>query len=174
LKSSARAMWEAGALGAIGIEDLDAIPFAGVAAFFRSPLGRRAIERPGAVSRELPVTSSRPAREFLFGGAAGGPPSPGSGGQAGCATNLEGEFVLVQGMVDAVIDEGDFAVVIDYKTDRIGGREDVERLKRLYAPQLAAYAEAVARAWGIVVPEAYLVFLNAGEVVMIEDACRLE
>ena len=47
--------------------------------------------------------------------------------------------VLVQGVIDLLVDEGDGYVVVDFKT----GGGDAERLQERYAKQLSLYAEGV-------------------------------
>ena len=52
----------------------------------------------------------------------------------------EGENVLIQGVIDAFWQEGDELVLLDYKTDRVDGEEE---LKKRYKMQLELYSEAL-------------------------------
>lgn len=129
---------------------LDQLPFDGLAAFFTSPLGRKMAERPGSVLRELPFTHWMRAGEI-----------------AGRAREFEhadpDRLVLIQGVIDAVIDEGDRVTLLDYKSNVLRGQEDIDRLKELYKLQLHLYASALQSAWKLDgPPETWLVFLQNG------------
>lgn len=54
----------------------------------------------------------------------------------------EGSTVIVQGIIDAMWEEDDGTVILDYKTDRV---TDVEELKERYAAQLEIYGKAMDR-----------------------------
>ena len=56
-------------------------------------------------------------------------------------TEIDGKSgkVLVQGVIDLLIDEGDGYVVVDFKT----GEADEKRLAERYGKQLSLYAEGV-------------------------------
>jgi hypothetical protein len=71
------------------------------------------------------------------------------------ATLIDGN--VVSGAVDVLYRDGTEWVVVDYKTDRGAGGDE---LRRRYAPQAAAYAVAVEAATGGVVRE--VVFVAAG------------
>ena len=111
-----------------------------VLGFFRSPIGRRVLSA-DRVWRELRFSLLAGAEEFF--------PVP------------PGEQVLLQGMVDCCILEGDALTVVDYKTDHVT-RETLEGKAREYAPQLRAYAAAMERVLGLPVREGVLFFLRAG------------
>ena len=70
--------------------------------------------------------------------------------------------ILLQGIVDCCVFEPDGVTILDYKTDRVAGAALEERAKR-YAPQLRAYARALARMTGSPVKRCVLVFLHARE-----------
>ena len=72
---------------------------------------------------------------------------------------------LVMGAVDAVLAEGDHAVLLDYKTDRVKAPEEL--LER-YALQLKLYAAMVRRQLGLPVTEAVLYSFHLGEAVEVE------
>ena len=72
---------------------------------------------------------------------------------------------LVMGAVDAVLAEGDHAVLLDYKTDHVKAPEEL--LER-YALQLKLYAAMVRRQLGLPVTEAVLYSFHLGEAVRVE------
>ena len=103
-----------------------------ILAFFRSALGRRVL------------AAERVIREFRF--------------SLLCPASLwypdaDGEQVLLQGVVDCCIREGDALTVIDFKTD---GHMEPER----YGPQLRAYAMAMERIYKTPVKQAALWYLR--------------
>ena len=57
----------------------------------------------------------------------------------------DGENVLIQGVIDAFWQEGDELILLDYKTDRVDGEDE---LKKRYKIQLELYAEALSRIRG--------------------------
>lgn len=67
------------------------------------------------------------------------------------------EQTVVIGKMDLVFIEDGKAVILDYKTDKIG---DINELRSRYAGQLALYAEAVEKAWGYPVKEKILYSLH--------------
>jgi len=73
---------------------------------------------------------------------------------------LNGENVLVQGVIDLLAVFKDRAIIIDYKTTRAGEGE----LVKLYKPQLDAYAVAVGGALGLPV-DAYIYSTAHGRLV---------
>ena len=60
---------------------------------------------------------------------------------------LQGEQVLLQGVVDCALIEEDGITVIDFKTDRVNG-ETVQAAVERYRPQVETYAEALRRIYG--------------------------
>lgn len=61
-----------------------------------------------------------------------------------------GEAPMLQGIADCILLEADHAVVIDYKTDRVG---DAETLRERYAGQLSLYREMLASVLPVPVTE---------------------
>ena len=98
-----------------------AVDPARLAAFFASPLGRRAPPPPSAGSSSFPSWS--PARDYW----------PEAG---------EGEEVLLQGVVDCFFETAEGITVVDFKTDRVAG-EALRRRAEEYRPQLEAYSRAL-------------------------------
>ena len=80
-----------------------------------------------------------------------------------------GEEVLLQGVTDCCIREGDALTVVDYKTDYVTAETLAARASE-YAPQVRAYAAALTRLLGKPVREGVLFFLRTGESVSID--CR--
>ena len=74
-----------------------------------------------------------------------------------------GEELLLQGVVDICIDEGDGLVIIDYKTDAVRTAEEIASRAEHYRPQLMAYAKAQGRILKKPVKECLLFFLSTGE-----------
>ncbi|MCF8565790.1 UvrD-helicase domain-containing protein [Alicyclobacillus tolerans] len=58
---------------------------------------------------------------------------------------VEGQFVIVQGVIDVLAEEQNGWLIIDYKTDRIAPEQAAEKAME-YAAQVAAYRDVVA-AW---------------------------
>jgi len=87
---------------------------------------------------------------------------------------------VLEGFVDLVLEEDDGLVVIDYKTDRIGGRSGLDAAATRYGPQVASYALALEEATGRPVRRCVLVFVGEGDAVelvlegaALAEACRM-
>jgi ATP-dependent exoDNAse (exonuclease V) beta subunit len=72
---------------------------------------------------------------------------------------------VLEGFVDLVLEDDGALVVVDYKTDHIGGRSGLERAAARYRPQVASYALALEEATGRHVRRCVLVFVGDGEPV---------
>jgi ATP-dependent helicase/nuclease subunit A len=119
-------------------EQLNSIDIKKVAAFFNGNLGRRVLKA-REVKREVPFTISLPVIELY-------PElAPGIG---------RDENILVQGIIDMLVDEGDGFVLIDFKTDRVKGNADF--IINKYKHQLELYSRAVEIVTGRKVKESYL------------------
>lgn len=105
-------------------EQAEAVPVEKIASFFDRPLGRRVLAG-REVLRELPFTLALPAGEVYPG-----------------LQDCTGEKVIVQGVVDCLVDEGDGYLLIDYKTDALAAGQVKTALER-YRGQLGLYARAV-------------------------------
>lgn len=133
----------------LGPDQIEVVDIDAIAGLFAGELGRRIVRAGEAVLRELPFSLSLPAEELYSGELCG-----------------YGERVLVQGVIDCLLDEGDGFVLIDYKTDELRpGR--VEELVAKYRPQVDLYALAVERILKKPVKEKYLYFLSGGLAVKI-------
>lgn len=79
---------------------------------------------------------------------------------------LQGETVIVQGIIDCYFEEEDGLVLVDYKSSFMdiskGFAEEKERLRRTYEKQIEIYKRALTASGGRPVKEAYLYLLGAG------------
>lgn len=113
-------------------------------AFFQSPLGLRMIQaqREGRLHKEQQFMIGIPAKEM------------------GLADS--DELVLVQGMIDAYMEEEDGLVLVDYKTDYVERKEElVER----YHVQMEYYIRALEQVTEKKVKEAVIYSLRLGEEI---------
>ena len=113
--------------------------------FFRTPFGRK-MQQGGQVLREFKFS-------LLDDG-----PRYGEG--------LEGERVLLQGVVDCALVEEDGITVLDFKTDFCTA-DTLPMLVQRYRPQVEAYAEALARIFGKPVRESCLYFFHLDQMVTL-------
>ena len=74
--------------------------------------------------------------------------------------------MLLQGVIDCCIREGDHLTVIDYKTDYVTA-ETIAGKAGEYAAQVRAYAAAVSRILGLPVKECVLYFLRLDQAVKV-------
>lgn len=146
-------------------EQAAAVPAAKIAAFFASPLGARAL-RGGKLLRELPFTLALPAQElYSFDGT--NTPSGLLKAMKGLEDGADSSaVVIVQGVIDCLIEEGDGWLLIDYKTDRIAPGEYDEAVKR-YRIQMSIYARAVESILGGKVKEKYLYLFRTGQPLKV-------
>ncbi len=79
---------------------------------------------------------------------------------------LEGENILLQGVVDCAILESDGITVIDFKTDRVTEQTLGEKAA-YYRPQVLAYAGALERIYGKRVKAAALYFFAMDQTVIL-------
>lgn len=66
---------------------------------------------------------------------------------------LDSETVLIQGVIDMYFEEDGRLILLDYKTDRVSGKNAEKILKEHYAIQLDFYARALENALGMKVSE---------------------
>ena len=81
---------------------------------------------------------------------------------------LQGQKVMVQGVVDCFFKEGDSYVLLDYKTGSIrpGAPEaEVREKAEHYREQIELYKKAVEKSTGLPVKEAYIAFLDSDQLV---------
>ena len=72
---------------------------------------------------------------------------------------LEGEQVLLQGVVDCALIEPDGITIVDFKSDRVS-EETLNHSAGQYKPQVDTYAEALTRIYELPVKEKYLYFFH--------------
>ncbi len=125
--SQADAMVERDVLTA---QQRDALDLPRIQRFLQSDLASRMAASP-LLLREFPFTIERPLRDIAPDVASMLP------------DDAEEEFIVVQGIADALFEEDGALVIVDYKTDRVdNGKVLAER----YRPQLMIYKEALTRA----------------------------
>lgn len=82
---------------------------------------------------------------------------------------MEGETVIVQGIIDCYFEEGDGFVLLDYKTNWIDENKDFDqeakRLRRTYRGQIEIYRQALEASKGRPVKEACLYLFGSGKLV---------
>ncbi len=79
---------------------------------------------------------------------------------------LEGEKILLQGVVDCALIEEDGITIVDFKTDFVTEETVAERAE-LYRPQVLAYVNAMARIYEKNVKSAVLYFFRLGKFVSV-------
>lgn len=116
--------------------------------FFQSSLGRRAkkafeegrLYREKAFVMSVPASQIKQYAQLVRDGII-------------TASAIEGESVLVQGVIDLFFEEDGQFVLADYKTDKVSIQDGFKRLADRYAVQLDYYADALQRATGKQVKE---------------------
>lgn len=126
-------------------EQADLVRYEKIAAFFTTKLGTKLRE-----SRNV-------LREFKFSildeGSNYGP-------------GLDGEKILLQGVVDCALMEDDGITIIDFKTDYVT-EQTVDRIAVRYQPQVEAYAESVSRIFEKPVKEKLLYFFHLDRFITL-------
>ena len=82
------------------------------------------------------------------------------------ADGLEGERVLLQGVVDCALIEDDGITVVDFKTDYVTDATLSEVLAR-YRPQVDTYSRALERIYETKVKGTYLYFFHLKRLVAV-------
>lgn len=111
--------------------------------FFQSPLGRKLLQSDN-VLREFKFSILTDAAQW--------------------DTDLFGEKILLQGVVDCAILEEDGITIIDFKTDRVT-EESIRSVAEGYFPQIAAYADAMARIYKMPIKRSVLYFFGLGREI---------
>ena len=81
-------------------------------------------------------------------------------------TNLAGEQVLLQGVVDCCLAEADGLTILDFKTDRVSPGGEGEAAAK-YAPQVRAYGRAMGRMFAQPVKALLLYFFQTGTFAQV-------
>lgn len=136
-------------------EQAGAVDVQPIAGFFDTQLGRRLRENAAKVRREVPFTMALPALEAY----------PDLARHADVARD---EIVVVQGIIDCLLRDGDALLIVDYKTDRVSAVAAPQRAEA-YRGQVRLYRRAVREMYGVDDVEAHLVFLTPGVVVPMDD-----
>lgn len=140
----------------LSIEQANEIDPQGIVHFLEGKLGERLLKA-DQVQREIPFSLGIPAREVFFDW-----------------QEHENETVLVQGVIDCLIVEGDELVLIDYKTDAISNRftggfdEAKEVMIARYQLQLSLYSRAIEQIWNRPLKEKYLYFFDGGHLLQMD------
>ena len=136
-------------------EETALLDFEGLAAFWQSELGQKVRAQREHAQRELEFTARFSPQELAA--LTGEPPEP----------DLEGEFVVVQGVVDLAVVLAKEIWLIDFKTDRVEEKDLGERVEE-YEPQLKLYTRALSRIYQRPVSECWMYFLARRRAVAIE------
>jgi ATP-dependent helicase/nuclease subunit A len=126
-----------------------------LAVFWQSDMGRAIRHESAWVRRELPFTARLDAEEAARILGVTSQPS------------LTGEFVVIQGVVDLVVLHPAEIWLLDFKTDRVRGKELEARVES-YRPQLHLYALALERIYHRPVTHCWLHFLDAGRTMAVD------
>ena len=116
-----------------------------LSAFFRSPVGREMCSAPHC-RREFKFSLLVPAQDYYPG--------------------LEGEEILLQGVIDAWFEGERGLTVLDFKTDRVRPGEERARAEE-YRPQLEAYGKALSKILGRTVNRMVLWFFETDTAVEV-------
>lgn len=130
--------------GLISPEQARTADRAGILAFFQTELGRKMIH--GQVLREFKFSILDDAGKYGEG--------------------LDGEQILLQGVVDCALVEPEGITIVDFKTDFVTD-ETVEAVCARYSSQVAIYAEALRRIYETPVKHKYLYLFHLRKLVEI-------
>ena len=129
----------------LSAEQAAAVDIRALERFLDSPLAEE-IRNSSNVCREYRFTILMDAREY----------DPSVSGE---------DQILLQGVVDCFFETADGITVVDFKTDRVCGTEDVQQRAEQYRPQLEAYSRALEQVLEKMVVRKVLFFLCGGETV---------
>ena len=129
--------------GAIATDLAESIHADMIAAFFRSDLGLSALDSANRVLREWPFTYAHRMPDAAA-----------------------GEFVVVQGVIDMLVQTPQGLIVIDFKTDHVG-RSDIATRAAGYRGQVDLYAGAAASILRDKVLAKWLYFLTPRQAVQV-------
>jgi len=135
--------------GIIREEEMAAVEYSKIAAFFRSKLGKRVLKAE-KLYREVPFNFLCKASRLI----------------EGIKKGSEDEALLVQGVIDLYFLEDEELVLVDYKTDFIS-RENRDMVIDKYRVQLELYKEALESIQGKKVKESYLFLFDSGEEILL-------
>jgi ATP-dependent helicase/nuclease subunit A len=136
-------------------EQAEAVDIRSVVTFFTTEIGKRLLEAK-RIYRETPFSLALAADEIYD--------------RDG---TLEGEHVLVQGVIDCMFEDSSGLVLIDFKTDSItnrfqGGFEQAKHVfEKRYRVQVDLYRRAVEQIWKKEVKESYLYFFDGAHLLQM-------
>lgn len=134
--------------------------------FLESPVGQR-LRSADQIWREMPFSYALPASE-AYQGLALLDQAAEYDERTAEIQPLEGESVLIQGVIDCLFRIDNRLVLLDYKTDRIlEHRGGLQALTEMYRFQLELYAKALADIMGEPVQEKWLYFFDGGHAVQL-------
>jgi len=81
--------------------------------------------------------------------------------------NVQGEQILLQGVIDCALIESDGITVLDFKTDFISDKNFEEKVS-LYTQQVRTYANALSKIYEMPVNAAYIYFFSTEQFVRIQ------
>ncbi len=140
--------------GDLSAEEVASLNFEHLAGFWKSEPGRGIREQGTAVRRELPFTARFSPNELARIMA------------QTLDAAFEGEFVVVQGVVDLAVILPREIWLLDFKTDDLKPKELASRAEA-YAPQVRIYAAALSRIYRRPVSKCWLYFLSCQEPVAV-------
>ncbi|MCZ8518709.1 MULTISPECIES: helicase-exonuclease AddAB subunit AddA [Paenibacillus] len=126
---------------------MDMVDPAVILSFFGSVLGAR-LQQAVRIHREVPFSCAMRAADV----------------NPSVEDLPEDETVMLQGVIDCLIDEGDGLVLLDYKTDRLKGGSPQAAAGR-YKMQLELYARAVEKIWKRPVTAKYIFLFDGAHIV---------
>lgn len=138
--------------------------------FFRSPTGRMLLASPERVRREVPFTMRLDVEmvEDAFGDAARVVPlfEGGVHGESPDSSDRK-DYIVVQGIIDVLIENGGGLTILDYKTDSIT-LDELPSTADIYTPQIALYSHAAEVIFARSVLRSVICFLTLGKEVEID------
>ena len=127
-------------------EQLEAVDEKAVLAFFTAPLGQWLLSQE-KVRREFKFSLLVDAAEVGY--------------------QVEGETLMLQGVVDCFVVEPDGLTILDFKTDRVG-EKTIKARAQDYTPQIRAYGKALSTIYHLPVKRLILYFFATGTAVEVE------
>jgi ATP-dependent helicase/nuclease subunit A len=139
-------------LGALSKEEVAALDFQSLLAFWQSEIGRLLLSQAAHLRRELPFTLRLNCADMAR--LTDEPEDPA----------MAGEFVVLQGVADLVVIRPKEIWLLDFKTDHLAPGE-LEAKTKTYEPQLNLYAHALSQIYSRPVTRRWLYFLSSHTAV---------
>ncbi|MCK4999065.1 MAG: PD-(D/E)XK nuclease family protein, partial [Anaerohalosphaera sp.] len=122
---------------------LDHIEYNKIMAFFSTDIGKLVFDPANTVEREWPFTFAHP-------------------------TEVENENTIVQGIIDMLIKTPQGLIIIDFKTDNVNTKPQIDQRTQTYQDQLKHYADAASKILNTNIKAAYLHFLQPSKTIKID------